>query len=60
MYVCVRDVMDFFVFCLYCETWSCSYLWMGNVTVLSCRYCVFVHYGHLVAVLNAAFYTTCH
>ena len=48
-----------FVFCLYCEAWSCWYLCMGIVGVLSCRCCMFVYCVHLVAVLNAAFCMTC-
>ena len=41
------------IFCFYCETWSCRCSCMGSVSVLSCRFCMFV------AVLNAAFYMTC-
>ena len=32
---------------------------MGSVSVSSCRCCMFVSCVHPVAVLNAAFYTTC-
>ena len=32
---------------------------MGNVSVSSCRCCMFVSCVHPVAVLNAAFCTTC-
>ena len=32
---------------------------MGNMSVSSCRYCMFVSCMHPVAVLNAAFCMTC-
>ena len=32
---------------------------MGSVSVLSCRWCMFVSCVHPVAVLNAAFCMTC-
>ena len=47
------------VFCLYCESWSCRCLCMGNVSVLSYRCCMFVSCVHPVAVVNAAFCMTC-
>ena len=28
------------VFCVYCEAWSCSFSYMGSVSVSSCRCCV--------------------
>ena len=31
--VCVGDVMDVVVFCLYCEAWSCRCSCMGSVSV---------------------------
>ena len=57
--VCVGDVMDFCVFCLYCEAWSCRCSCKGSVSVSSCRCCMFVSCVHHVAVLNAAFCMTC-
>ena len=47
------------VFCLFCETWSCRCLYMGSVSVSSCRCCMFESCVHHVAVLNAAFCMTC-
>ena len=41
------------VFCLYYEGWSCS------MSVLSCRYCMFVSCVHSVAALKDAFCMTC-
>ena len=32
---------------------------MGNMSVSSCRWCMFVSYLHPVAVLSAAFCMTC-
>ena len=46
-------------FCLYCDAWNCMCLCMGSMSVLSCRCCMFVSCVHPVAVLNAAFCTTC-
>ena len=40
------------VFCLYCEAWSCRCSSMVSVSVLSCRYCMFVSCVHPVAVLT--------
>ena len=40
------------VFCLYCEAWSCRCSCMGNVSVSSCRCCMFVSCMHPVAVLK--------
>ena len=57
MYVCVRGVMDvvfFYVFCLYCDAWSCRCSCMGSMSVSSCRFCLFVSCVHPVTVLNAA------
>ena len=56
LYVCVRGVMDI-VFCLYCDAWSCRCSCMGNMSVSSCIWCMFVSCVHPVAVLNAAFYS---
>ena len=47
------------VFCLYCGAWSCRCSCMGSVSVSSCRCCMFVSCVHPMAVLNAAFCTTC-
>ena len=47
------------VFCLYCEAWSCRCSCMGSVSVSLCRCYMFVCCVHPVAVLNAAFCTTC-
>ena len=57
LYVCVRGGMD--VFCLYCEAWSCRCWCMGNMSVSSCRCCMFLSCVHYVAVLNTAFCMTC-
>ena len=46
-------------FCLYCDAWSCTCLWMGSMSVSSCRCCMFVSCVHPVAVINAAFCMTC-
>ena len=51
--LCVGDVMDF-VFCLYCDAWSCRCSCMGSMSVSSCRCCIVVSYVLPVAVLNAA------
>ena len=48
-----------YVFCLYCDTWSCVCSCMGNMSVWSCRCCMFVSCEYPVAVLNAAFCMTC-
>ena len=48
-----------YLFCLYCEPWSCRCSCMGSVSVSSCRCCMFVSCVHPVAVLNAAFCITC-
>ena len=48
-----------FVFCLFCEAWSCRCSCMGSVSVSSCRCCMFVSCVHPVTVLNAAFCMTC-
>ena len=50
--------MDF-VFFLYCDAWSCRCSCMGNTSVSSCRYYMFVSCVHPVEVLNAAFCMTC-
>ena len=42
------------IFCLYCEVWSCRCSYMGSVSVLSCRCCMFVSCVHPVAFLIAA------
>ena len=55
-YVCVGDVMVIFYF--NCEAWSCRCSSMGNVSVSSCRCCMFVSCVNHVAVLNAAFCMT--
>ena len=49
------------VFCLYCETRSCRYSYMGSVSVSVslCGCCMFVSCVHHVAVLNATFCMTC-
>ena len=47
------------VVCLYCDAWSCRCSGMGSVSVSSCRCCMFVSCVHPVAILNAAFCTTC-
>ena len=57
-YVCVRDVMVV-VFSLYCGAWSCRCSCMGNMSVSSCRCCMFVSCVHPVTVLNAALCMTC-
>ena len=46
------------VFRLYCVTWNGRCSCMKNVSVSSCRYCMFVSCVHSVAVLNAAFCMT--
>ena len=56
--VCVVDVMVV-VFFLYCEAWSCMCLYMGTVSVSSCRCCLFVYCVHPVEVVNDAFCMTC-
>ena len=43
--------------CLYCEAWNC--LFMGSVSVSSCRCSMFVSCVHPVAVLNAEFCMAC-
>ena len=48
-----------YVFCLYCEAWSCRCSCMRSVSVSSCRCCKFVSCVHPVAGLNAAFCMTC-
>ena len=58
LYVCVMGVMDF-VFCLYCDAWSCRCSCMGSMSVLSCRCCMCVACVHPVAVLNAEFCMIC-
>ena len=47
------------VFCLYYDAWSCRCWFKGSMSVSSCRYCMFVFCVNHVAVLNAAFCTTC-
>ena len=47
------------VFCLYWEVWSYRISCMGMMSVLSCRWCMFVSYVHPIAVLNAEFCITC-
>ena len=37
--ICVWDVMDVVVFCLYCEALSYRCSCMGSVSVSSCRCC---------------------
>ena len=59
LYVCVEDVMDVCVFCLYCDAWSYRCSCMGSMSVSSCRCFMFVSCVHPVAVLNAAFCMTC-
>ena len=44
LYVCVRDMMEV-VFSV-CAAWSCRCSCMGSVSVLSCRYCMFVSCNH--------------
>ena len=46
-------------FCLYCNAWSCRCSCLGSISVSSCRCCLFVSCVHYMAVLNAAFSTTC-
>ena len=48
-----------FCFCLYCGAWSRKCSCKGNMSVSSCRWCMFVSCVHHVAVLNAAFCMTC-
>ena len=48
-----------YVFCLYCEAWSCSCSCMRRVSVSSCRCCMFVSCVHPVAFPNATFCMTC-
>ena len=57
--VCVGGSDGCCVFCLYCVAWSCRFSCMGSVSVLSCRWCMFVYCVHPVAVLNDAFCMTC-
>ena len=58
--VCLCSGCDgYCVFCLYCEVWRYRCSCMGSVGVSSCRCCMFVSCVHPVAVLNAAFCTTC-
>ena len=47
------------VFCLYCDAWSCKCSCMGSMSVSSSRCCMFVSCVHPVAVLNARFCMTC-
>ena len=54
--VCLCD--GCYVFCLYCEVWSCRSSCMGSVGISSCRRCMFVSCVHPVSVLNADFYMT--
>ena len=59
LYVCVRGVMDVWMFCLYCDAWSCRCSCMGSMSFSTCRCCMFVSCVHSVAVLNAAFCMSC-
>ena len=59
LYVYVRGVMDVVFFCLYCDAWNCRCSCMGNISISSCRCCMFVYCVHHVAVLNAAICMTC-
>ena len=59
LYVCVRGCDGCYVFCLYCEVWSCRCSCMGSMSVSSCKCCMFVSCVHPIAVLNAAFCMTC-
>ena len=48
-----------YVFCLYCEAWSCRYSYMGSVNVSSGKCCMLLFCVHPVAVPNAAFCMPC-
>ena len=58
LYICVRDVMDVSVFCLYCEALSYMCLCMGSVSISACRCCMFVSCVHPVVYLHTAFCMT--
>ena len=45
--------------CLYCDACSCRCSCMGNLSVPSCKCCMFVSCVHIVAVGNVAFSITC-
>ena len=48
------------VFCLYCDAWSCRCSCIGSMSVSSCIICcMFVSCVYPVAVLNAALCMTC-
>ena len=42
-----------YVFCLYCDAWSCRCSCMGNMSVSSCRCCMFVSWVQFVTDVTA-------